>query len=276
MNRSKLLKIIILSIITLITVFGIGMYKNYLGYIDNLNQDQKKLIKYYKSYSYDYYDVVPKNKSDFENMLKWARFTSGESDLKLNFLECGYDVHYDSIQKSSIIYSFGKDKEDNRLISNYEDTVLDSIGQFEIKNKISFDFFFDYFKNKDIPLLKIYEFDFPCNLTISKLDKEPNYNFQLYKQEKNLWENKDYRLKFLRLLGNFERQHLDESSVNNFENTSVFVKYKKGSIEVICNNGFNQNQVRLIEKKLYLFFVTLNKEKVFFDYALFSIRVGQV
>lgn len=263
MIRNNFFKISIVLIILI--ALGLGLYRSYTEYRNDLSEVQKKLPSYYQSYGYDYYDIVPKNKADFDNMLKWTQLTSSASDL--NFLDYGYNILYDSIEKSAIVYSFGKDKVDNNLKSHRN--ILDSLGRFKANSQSFFDYAGSTFSEKDIPLLKVSELDFPCELAIKESEKNPYYSFQLYKEEKNLLPNN--KSEFLKLLADLQRNYLSIISEDRLTDNLIFVKYRKGSVEVICENNLNQKQITLLKKEMESYFSS-NINKVFFDYALFSIN----
>ena len=268
MNRSSVFKYSTIFIAILVVIFTVFQYKRYVNYEDDLSNTRKELLKYYQSYSLSYYDFVPKDKEGFNNMLKWNDLTSGETNLK--FLDYGYDVVYDSIDKSAIIYSFGRDKQNNNMLqSELNKYNLDSLGRFKANDQSFFDYLKDNFNEKDIPLLKLNKFDFPCELMIKESAKNPYYSFQLYKEEKNLWSvNKS---DFLNVIANLQRDYLSKLKAIEIDDNLIFVNYKKGDVEIICKDNLDKKEVTIIENVIKSFFSS-NTDKIFFDYALFSIN----
>ncbi len=149
-------KLILLSVSGIIIVLLLN-YIRYIQYTEELREDAVKLKKLYFYYSYNVgLQEKPKSKKDVEKAFSWKKETSGDKELDFNFLKYGYNVKYDSVSKESVIYCFGKNKKDDKLVNcdNYmDDSIADRM------RIVTLDFFNYYFNksNDDIIMLKFYD-----------------------------------------------------------------------------------------------------------------------
>lgn len=241
-------------------------YKRHIKYIDYLNNDAEKLTSSLNTYFLDYYDV-PKNNFALNQMFEWINKTSG-----IAFEKDQYAVCYDSINKISSIYTFGKDKHDDKMLftpfnkPNYKK----SLGKLDIKKSAVLDFFINYFKNKDIVLMNLKPLEFNCNDIIYGSETNPFLFFKLYQGITNVWNDKENKKKFLQLISHFEREHFNYDKKKYSKGNEVFVKYKNGVVSVVCANNLSEQQVEILTKELENFYKK-RKESLFFDYAIFSV-----
>lgn len=273
MRKNKIIKICFF-VILILSVILIYKYTNHKNYINSLKEDQAKLLNFHNSFGYNYFDIRPKNNEDLKVMLDWTRATSGESDLGLSFMKYGYGIVNDTISSSSLIYSFGKGNNDNGLKSTaFNDKDLDSLGQYSIRAKGFFKYLTTMFSDQDVILLKVKDPKFDCTQVIEGSKAEPFLKFELYNRDENLWMDENSKRKFLKLIGDFQRKHSNLENINSSNRKKIYIKYKNGEVDVLCNNGFDDKIASRIKTELKSFFSSVND--LFFNYAIFSIDLEE-
>lgn len=272
----RVYKIIIFVLLVIISLFL--SYFFHISYVESLNKDSDKLLKYYTSYGINYFDFVPEEKQDMENFLEWTERVTEIPDL--GFLKNGYNIKYDSISKSSLIYSFGRDGIDNGLAyTPLNDGFEDIKGQYRIRQIRFFNYLKNMFKQKDVILAKIDALEFQCDVVLSNINnRRPYINYELYNGSETLWldDNNGNKNLFLKSIRQFKNEYNKSFIIKNgsVEKTRriLYFKYKHGKIETLCPNNIEAKKLLEIESILEEFFKRTDTS--YFDYAVFSLSLN--
>lgn len=269
----KKIKVIILLILVLLT-YSFIIYYQELKYIEQLQEDSRVLKEDYISFNYNYFDAFPKNTDDVKKMIDWTELVSGPS--RINTFKYGFNVKYDSILNISHIYTFGKDRKDNKLIyTPFNSETQNKFGQYPIKSINYFKYIINTFKDKDIILgtlsLPIINCDSLTNIQHIEDNNFGELEYEAYKGIKNVLTNDKNRKIFLKQIHRFENEinGIEIDSASNMK--IVYFMYNNDKIETICKNNISPEIISKMEKELQDYFSNIDPD--YFDYALFPIRI---
>ncbi|RAV30759.1 hypothetical protein DN748_00425 [Sinomicrobium soli] len=270
---------------SLFVFWGVAIYLaiDYMRYREVMEDLQKSADVLYADlteFENVYWDALPENKKDVEKVIKWGSAIFDE-EYRGKFRERGFDVLFDSIERRSIVYSYGYDGEDGALRRtpyNYKRTT-DSGNETGIRTPDFWEYLKDRFgtgENTDVILLEVSDVDKTRGCTgilEERLGKRPF--LQLFKESKNLVETGEEQ-RFLDFVKRFSKEYWKRYSIpveeqQNVKTLRVLFKYNKGGVQNLCPNGIGEEQIKDLESLLSARFVKENAD--YFDFAVFSFQV---
>lgn len=249
------------SIIALLILGLLYIIISYYRYLAQIKESHKNLKYLYKTYSLNFIDYYPYSDKDILFAYDWLNHTSGEKHFDDFLIKYGFGVANDS-SENAIIYSYGKDNTDNKLLNN---KFID-YDKF-IKGYSITDFVFN--DNIDIPLFKIEMYKINCDTILSQLDQDPFRHYKLLNNSEYIWSDENYKMKFLKLLTSLEKSLLNDN-INNYSGRNILVIFKHNNVRLYCDLLLSKKNKKLLTNKIKSF---LNKNDNFFDYAVFTLRV---
>lgn len=262
--RLKLVTIVLLLII----VIAFFQFKH-LNYLEQFRNDVIKLEIDYINFQSRYQASFPKKKADFDFMLQWLSENEHKADY--SFLKYGYNIKYDSLEKKSYLYSFGKDGIDNAMQStpfNSEYYLKSFLNNVPIVNGTFNDFFGSIYQNYDILLLEIKNVNPTCAPDMFIPGKSTLFeDIQLFKGVRDL-ENTTYEQKFKTDILRFCETIL-RTNLLNIDKKVLISLDKNQKIQILCPNDLSANERTFLKKKLSSFIKTNDLD--YFDFALFPI-----
>lgn len=253
-----------------IFIFGIFIYVGYKFfeqrfYIKQLKKDSIHLKESIQDFHWNFFGLYPENKSDIIRTLKWSNEVN-TIPVEIESFKNGFNVYFDKKLNKFILYSYGKDRRDNKSsLTPLNNSELDSTGQFEIRRINIFKYIYYSFKQYDVILDLTNIPELNCEYLLNNTEIEPHYELFL-KNTPNTEKESKYRL-FIKYLHVFEREH---SNLQKTGDLKSYFMYKNDSLKLMCSNqSIEKKDLEILKKSLILFFKENNIN--FFDYSLFPI-----